>query len=71
MKKIPIEEVKNIAEEFDLKPCKVKGEEVVNIRKKENENLEDISWEKFEEILNEKGLAVYKSKNDWLKIMKE
>jgi len=71
MKKITINEVKEIAEEYDLKPAKVKGSDAVNIRKKENETLEDISWEEFERILNEKNLAVYKSPNDWLKIMKD
>jgi len=71
MKKISIDKVKKLAEEYDLKPAKVKGSEVVNIRKKSNENLEDVSWDEFEKILNEKGLAVYKAENsDFLKIMK-
>ena len=72
MKKISINEAKEIADEYDLHPAKVKGSEVVNIRKKPNENLEDIDWDEFQRILNEKNLAVYKAEeSDFLKIMKE
>jgi len=72
VEKISIEKVKEIAEEYDLKPAKTKGSNVVNIRVKPNENLEDISWEEFEKILQEKGLAVYKAEDsDFLKIMKK
>ncbi len=72
MKKISIEEAKEIASEYDLHPAKVKGSDVVNIRKKTNENLEDIDWDEFNRILNEKNLAVYKAEgSDFLKIMKD
>lgn len=72
MKKITIEKAKEIAEEYDLHPAKVKGSEVVNIRKKGNENLEDISWDEFQRILKKKNLAVYKAEeSDFLKIMKD
>jgi len=72
MQKIDLEEVKEIAEEYDLKPAKTKGSDVVNIRKKPNDNLEDISWDEFERILEKRGLAVYKAEDsDFLKIMKE
>jgi len=72
MEKLDLEKVKEIADEYDLKPAKTKGSDVINIRKKPNENLEDISWEEFERILDEKGLAVYKAEDsDFLKIMKK
>ncbi len=72
MKKISIDKAKEIAKEYDLKPAKVKGSDVVNIRKKENINLEDITWDEFEEKLKDKGLALFKAKNsDFLKIMKD
>ena len=72
MEKIDMEKVKEIAEEYDLKPAKTKGSDVINIRKKPNDNLEDISWDEFERILEEKGLAVYKAQDsDFLKIMKD
>ena len=72
MQKIDLEEVKEIAEEYDLKPAKTQGSDVVNIRKKPNDNLEDISWDEFERILKKRGLAVYKAEDsDFLKIMKE
>lgn len=72
MEKIDIEKVKEIAEEYNLKPAKTKDSNVVNIRKKPNENLEDISWDEFERILEEKELAVYKAEDsDFLKIMKK
>jgi len=72
MKKISINEAKEIADEYDLHPAKVKSSEVVNIRKKPNENLKDIDWDEFQRILNEKNLAVYKAEeSDFLKIMKD
>jgi len=72
MEKIDMEKVMEIAEEYDLKPAKTKGSDVINIRKKPNDNLEDISWDEFERILEEKGLAVYKAQDsDFLKIMKD
>jgi len=72
MEKIDIEKVKEIAEEYNLKPAKTKESDVVNIRKKSNDRLEDISWDEFERILEEKELAVYKAEDsDFLKIMKK
>ena len=72
MKKISIKKAKKVAEEYDLHPAKVKGSDVVNIRKKSNENLEDIDWDEFKEILDRKNLAVYKAEeSDFLKIMKD
>jgi len=72
MEKIDMEKVKEIAEEYNLKPAKTKGSDVINIRKKPNDNLEDISWDEFERILEEKELAVYKAEDsDFLKIMNE
>jgi len=71
MEKISISELKELQEEYDFKLCKIKGMEIINIRKHENPNTEDISLEKFERILKKRGLAVYKAANDWLKIMRD
>lgn len=71
MTKISINELKDIAKKYDLKPCKVKDAEVVNIRKHPNPRMDDIIWDEFERILKKRKLAVYKSDNDFLKIMRD
>ncbi len=72
MNKISITELKKIAREYSLKPCKIKGSEVVQIRKNPSDKYEDISWEEFENTLKAKKLAVYKAtESDFLKIMKD
>lgn len=69
MQKISLEQAKKIAEEKGLKPGRVKGTDGVQFTKGNNERLEVISWEEFENILKKRGLAVYESKG-WMKIMK-
>jgi tRNA G10 N-methylase Trm11 len=72
MKKITIDELKALAKQYDLHVCRIKGSEVVQIRKNPSDKYEDISWEEFEAALQEKDLAVYKAENsDFLKIMKD
>ena len=72
MKKITIEELKKIAKQYDLHVCKIKGSEVVQIRKNPSDKYEDISWDDFELALKSKGLAIYKAEeSDFLKIMKD
>jgi hypothetical protein len=71
MKKITIKETMKIADKYRLKPIKVKGTEVVNIRKRPSNKFVEISWEEFEKALKDKKLAVYKAtESDFLKIMK-
>lgn len=72
MKKISVEELKKLAKQYDLHVCRIKGSEVVQIRKNPSDKYEDISWKEFEETLKNKGLAVYKAEeSDFLKIMKD
>lgn len=71
MEKISINELKELQNKYGFKFCKIKGTEVVNIRKHKTPNTEDISLDEFEKLLKKRGLAVYKAENDWLKIMKE
>lgn len=72
MKKISIEEAKDLAKKYGLKPCKVSGSDVVQIRKHASGNLEDVSWEEFSDTLKKRKLAVYKAKkSDFVKIMKD
>ena len=72
LKKITIDKLKRIGEEFGVKPCRIKGTEIIQIRKKDYKNFEDISWDEFEKILKKKLLAVYKSeKGNFLKMMKD
>ena len=73
MKRIDMEEVKKIALAYKLQPCKIKGTEVIAIRKKSNRNntCDDIEWPEFERILRKRGVSVYKAtESDFLKIMK-
>ena len=72
MNKISIDDVKKIAMQYNLTPIKVKGTSVVNICKNPIEKYEKISWDEFDRLLKERGLAVYKtSESDFLKIMKD
>ncbi len=72
MRRLGFEEVKQIAEKYGLRPSRIKGTNVVNIRKHSNQKMEDIAWPDFERILQERGLAVFKAEtSDFLKIMKD
>ena len=72
MMKISLEQLKHVTETNGLKPCKVRGTNIVNLRKEPSERFEDIGWEEFQETLNLRGLAVYKATgSDFLKIMKD
>ena len=69
LEKITLDRVKAIADDVGLNPGKVIGTELLRFYKKETSNIEPISWDDFEGILNSKGLAVYAS-GTWMKIMK-
>jgi hypothetical protein len=74
MKKISVDELKAISRRYKLQPCKIKGTDVVTIRKKSSTGgkYEDIDWLEFERILKLRGLAVYKAvESDFVKIMKK
>jgi hypothetical protein len=72
MKKISMRKLENLAEDYGLVPCRIRGTDVIQIRKHDKENLEDISWEEFLDLLEERGLSVYKDeRSDFLKIMKD
>lgn len=74
MKKISMKELKDIAQKYKLQPCKVKGIDVLSIKKRTSpsERFDIIDWSEFEKILNERKLAVYKAtESDFLKIMKK
>ena len=73
MKKVSMDELKPIVEKYKLSICRVKGsDDVVQICKKSNEDMEKVSWDVFEQALKKKKMAVYKAEgSDFLKIMKE
>ncbi len=65
-------ELKGLASAYKLQPCRVKGTNVVNIRKRPSDKFESMGWDEFERALRERGLAVYKAEeSDFLKIMKD
>lgn len=63
-------EVKRIAQIKGLHPGRVRDtKDGIQFTKGNNDRLVIITWEEFEEYLNKRNLAVYRS-NAWLKIMK-
>ena len=66
MEKISVSEAREIAEEKGLKPGLVKGTDGIQFTKGNNPRLETISWNEFEEKLDERGLAVFES-GGWMK----
>lgn len=72
MVKVSADEMRRIAELHGLKPCRIRGTNVVNIRKNTSDRFEDIAWDEFQFVLSQRGLAVFKaSESDYLKIMKD
>jgi len=73
MEPIDINLTIRIAKHFGLCPIRIRGTSQVNIAKATNPvKYENISWEEFAEVLEEKGLSVYKdSSSCFLKIMKK
>ena len=69
MEKIDFAKAMTIALNKGLKPGKVKGTQGIQFTKGNNNRLDVISWDEFEELLNSRGLAVYQS-GGWMKIMK-
>lgn len=69
MEKIDIKKAQTIAKKNGLSPGKVKGTNAIQFTKGTNAKLENITWEEFEKILNEKGLAVYES-GGFMRLMK-
>jgi len=70
MEKISVKEAKDIAEKKGLKPGLVKGTDGIQFTKGNNDRIKTVSWNEFEEKLEERDLAVYES-GGWMKIMSE
>jgi len=70
MEKISVEKAKEIADEKNLEPGKVKGTDGIQFTKGGNDRIEVIDWDEFEETLDKRGLAVFES-GGWMKIMEE
>lgn len=70
LEKISLEKAKEIAEEKGLKPGKVKGAGGIQFTKGDNENIEVIDWDEFEEVMNKENLAVFES-NGWMKLQRD
>lgn len=70
LQKITVEKAKELAKTAGVKPVVIKGTEILRFMKKESPNFQEISWEKFEEIVNKANLAVY-ANGTWMKILKE
>jgi hypothetical protein len=62
------EKLRRLCKVKGLYPAKVKGTDIVQLSKGQNDKLEPISWDDFELTLKKRNLAVY-SKLGWIKIM--
>ena len=69
MKKIDIKKAQTIAKKKGLNPSMIKGVRGIQFTKGANDRFEIISWEEFETVLNEKGLAVYED-SGYMRIMR-
>ena len=71
MTEINMEKAKDIANKKKLKPGKVKGtKDGIQFTSGRNDRLEVIDWNKFEDALKKKKLAIFES-GGWMKIMKK
>ena len=70
MEKISVSKAREIAEDKNLEPGLVKGTDGIQFTKGNNDRIKTISWDEFEEKLEERDLAVYES-GGWMKIMGE
>lgn len=70
LEKITIEKAKEIAKDTGVKLAVVKGTDVIRFMKKKSDNLEEIDWNRFEDLLKKHNLAIYAS-GTWMKIMKD
>jgi hypothetical protein len=68
MIEISFEDAKKIATSKGLLPSRVKGTENIQFTKGQNNRLEVIDWEEFEQMLKTRQLAIYES-GGWMKIM--
>jgi len=59
---ISVKEAKKIAKEKNLKPAEVIDTDIIQFTKGNNPRLEEISWEKFEEKIEEKDLSIIEYK---------
>jgi hypothetical protein len=69
MAEISFENAKKIATSKGLKPSRVKGTDTIQFTKGQNDRLEVIDWDEFEQTLKTRELAIYES-GGWMKIMK-
>ncbi len=71
MDRITFEKAKTIASIKGIKPARVKGTtNGVQFTKGNHPRMEIITWDEFEKIMKERGLAVYNASGGWMKIMK-
>ena len=72
MKRISREDLETLQRKYHFKFCRIVGTDVVNICKSMKDTMEEISFNEFWRILNDKNLAVFKSdRSDYLRIMKK
>ena len=72
MKKIDEDDLKKLQKKYGFKFCKIEGTNVINITKHpDNPKLIIIDFDEFTKTLKKRNLAVYRSDNDFLKIMKD
>lgn len=70
MEKISEDELKKLQKKYGFRFCRIKGTQIINITKHDNPRFDVIDFDEFTKTLKKRKLAVYKSNNDFLKIMK-
>jgi hypothetical protein len=70
MEPIDLSEARQIAEDKDLDPARIKGTDIVQFTKEGGDRFEVLDWNDFEETLQNRGLKVFES-SGWMKIMEE
>ena len=64
-----LEQVKKVCKEKGLLPAQVIGAPTkIQFTRGNNKHLQTITWEEFNNILEEKGLEVWGTKEGWMKI---
>ena len=71
MQKVSKDELIHLQQKYGIHFCKKKGTTVITICKNVDDRFIIIQLNEFISILNDRSLAVYKDKNDYLKIMKD
>ena len=70
LRQIDFVTARRIAEEKGLRPAKVKGTATLRFSRADNEKMDFITWDEFEQVASSRRLGVYES-GGWMKLMRK